>query len=74
MTTPPPRPMTRAEIETRLEAILDEQNALERELYEDDPETAQDHRARLAFLDQERRVLEGLISGLAQSERIARSS
>ena len=66
--------MTRAEIETRLQEIVNEKLALERELRKGDPESIEDHRDRLALLATEQRVLEGLLAALDQGEGIARSS
>jgi hypothetical protein len=66
--------MTRAEIETRLQEIADETLAVERELLKGNPENIQDHAARLAFLAEERRILEGCVAGLDQGEAIGRSS
>jgi len=66
--------MTRAEIETRLQEVADETLAVERELRKDDPESIEDHRARLALLATEQRVFEGLLAAFDQGEAIARSS
>ena len=68
------RPITRAEIETRLQEIANETLAVERELRKGDPESIEDHRDRLALLATEQRVFEGLLAALNQGEAIARSS
>ena len=67
-----PEDLARAEIETRLQEVLDETMVLERQ-FQGAPERAQEHPARLAFLAEQRRILEGLLATVDQREAIARA-
>ena len=67
-----PEDLTRADIETRLQEVLDETLALERQ-FQGAPERAQEHPARLAFLAEQRRILEGLHATLHQGKAIAQA-
>ena len=63
--------MTRSEIETRLQEILDKRHALERAL-RNAPDNVEDHRSLLA-LEKEQRTLEGCLRDLDQAGIVARS-
>jgi len=67
-----PEDLARTDIETRLQEVLDETMVLERE-FQRRPERTQDYPARLAFLAEQRRILEGLLATVDQREAIARS-
>ena len=69
-----PEPMTRPEIERGLQTIAEEIGIAERWLVVAKGAAAEGWRARLALLEEEKRVLEGCLAGPSDAEALARSS